>query len=212
MKKNKRQNTTKMLGFTAFWYAIILCFLSTLAIFPTTTLAEESNIEPEKSPKPQQRTITVKGALEELYNNYEDIDKKLLEVKESIGSLKTGSFVTPILITVKKKEGFNLLYLEIKDKDTTVWSHIYSAMENSAIEQKTGQEFFKGATGKGTHTFKVIYSYRVEGSEEIRRGKADWKIKIQDDPIFLELWFMKNNKGVWVQPRRLNLLGRENAR
>lgn len=155
---------------------------------------------------PGQRPTSVKESLEELYHNYEVIDKRLREIKEDLGNLKTGTLVSPLTVTVRKRRGFRLISLEITDGDKPLWRHIYTPVENTAIEKGGRQRFYKGLALKGIHNYIIKYRYLMRGESNYRERELKWMLEVTDEPLFIEISFEKKKKvGIIALPTKLDI-------
>lgn len=152
---------------------------------------------------------SVRELLEDLYLEYEAVDKRLIELKEGLTELPTGekSLLTPFTITVKKKKNdFILNFLEIKDNGSPLWSHIYTPVENGAMEDDGRHQFFKGAIPKGKHRLTIKYQYSYLPNETPHKKSINWRIVTKDEPVFIEILFTEEGTDVIAKPRELHII------
>jgi hypothetical protein len=176
---------------------LILAFtlLSTLFVEVSATAADKDD-------------ESVRELLEELYLEYEAVDKRLIELKEGLTELPAGelSLLTPFTITIKKKKDFILNFIEIKDNGSPLWSHIYTPVENSAMEDDGRHQFFKGSIPKGSHRLTIKYQYSYSADETPSKEDMDWKINVEDEPVFIEILFTEEGSDIIAKPRELHII------
>ena len=158
--KNSDQHTARKR--TALSTFLLIVALAVLSVFASEAIAENSkggvNAQSE----------SVRELLEDLYLEYEAVDKRLIELKEGLTELPAGekSLLTPFTIAVKKKKNdFILNFIEIKDNGSPLWSHIYTPVENSAMEDGGRHQFFKGSVPKGKHRLTIKYQYSYSSGD-----------------------------------------------
>ncbi len=148
---------------------------------------------------------SIRAALEELYENYEVIDKSLRELRLDLGDLESGAVVTSFTVSVRKDKRFRLVSLEVRDNGNPLWNHIYTPFENQAMVGGGRHQFYKGTINKGTHRLELKYQYQLPGSGEYLVGEKEWKMSAGDEPVFLELKFTKEAEGIIAKPRKLHI-------
>ena len=117
--------------------------------------------EPEKD--------SVINIIEELYVHYEAIDKRLRELKAGLTRRATYSaFLTPTTIYVKKKKGFRIVSVEIKDNGAALWKYLYTTDENNAMDNGGRHQIFKGNLKKGDHKILATYRYSTAPDSKFR--------------------------------------------
>lgn len=164
-----------------FLYTLALSVSITLLFFPQPVFPEDTEELPP-----------VVDTIEKLYQEYEEIDRKIEELKRDLEAQTPSPLVTPLTITVKKDGGFTLLSVELKVNDKYLLSHLYSATENMAMEQGGRQLLYNGAFRKGTHRISITYRYSL--SQKAVERSTGWTIKLQDEPFILEIFFRKADK------------------
>jgi hypothetical protein len=206
-------NKTRIQASAITSWLLILFFL----FIPSTAFSAEA--EPTASSPPMQdptelnasdtsNETTIRDDLEELYRNYEAIDKQLEALQEDLGNLRTSRLVTPITISVMKSGAdgsFRLVSLEVKDNGNPLWNHIYTPLENDAIDRGGRHQFFKGISRKGGHNLIITYRFELPGGDDYLKDELRWGMNVRDEPIFIELSFARTAKGVKVTPKKLHI-------
>jgi hypothetical protein len=146
----------------------------------------------------------IKDIIEELYTNYEAIERRLEELRKE--TREGFALLTLITISVKKEKGFAIKYMEIKDAGAPLWNHIYSVEENSAMDSGGRHQFYKGEIKKGERTLLITFQYGVEGLPE-KRDEIRWTLSAGEEPAFVEILFKKENDEVVAKPRKLIMAG-----
>lgn len=153
----------------------------------------------------QKGDSSVKELIIELYNNYEVVDKALAELKEAGGDLKAEAFFTPLTISVKKEKGFRLISVDVSDNGAPLWSHIYTAEEDGAMDNGARHQLYKGFVKKGENSFLIIYQYRLYEKEAHQKEEVASSLTSGSEPVYIEIFLNKRDGGVGSKVKRLNL-------
>lgn len=148
---------------------------------------------------------SVKEFIMELYNNYEVVDKTLMELKEASGNSKTRPFFTPLAISVKKEKGFKLISMDVSDNGVPIWSHIYTAEEGSAMDNGARHQFYKGELKKGDHSFLITYQYQLYEKEAHQKEEIAKALTAGGEPLYIEISLNKPDGRVKPRVKELNL-------
>lgn len=154
----------------------------------------------------QKGDSSVKELIIELYNNYEVVDKALTELKEASGDLKTETFFTPLTISVKKEKGFKLISVDVSDNGAPLWSHIYTAEEDGAMDNGARHQLYKGAVKKGEHSFLITYQYQLYEKEAYQKEEVASSLTPGREPVYIEFFLKKRDGGVGLKVKQLNIL------
>jgi hypothetical protein len=168
-----------------------------------TALSEQA----QPAPPPVKDDVSIRELIEELYKNYEAVDRELEDLEEA---LEGGPTPIPLTISVKKgtaQKGFTLLSVEVKDNEDPLWSHTYTKGENEALDGGGRHEFYKGTTKKGTHSLLISYRYLSPEDEVGKNGEIQWELTVRDDAHYVEVVFKWSGSGVLVEPRELKISG-----
>lgn len=152
----------------------------------------------------QKGDSSVKEIIIELYNNYEVVDKALAELKEASGDLKAEAFFTPLTISVKKEKGFRLISVDVSGNGAPLWSHIYTAEEDGAMDNGARHQLYKGAVKKGEYSFLITYQYQLK--EIYQKEEVASSLTSGREPVYIELFLKKRDGGVGLKVKQLNIL------
>ncbi len=134
----------------------------------------------------------VADTIERLYQEYDEIDRKIRKLKEDLEGQNHSTLLTPFTVTVRKDRGFTLLGVELVVDGRYVSSHLYSATENTALEEGGRHLLYNSTLRKDTHRVFITYRYRT--SHTIREETTGWTVNLQDEPFILEIFFKKTDK------------------
>lgn len=195
MRRNLRRST-------ASWAILLILVFAVLSVFAPKVWAGDANQKTQDE--------SVRELLEDLYLEYEAVEERLRELKEGIEELPTGeqSLLTPFTIAIKKKKknDFNLNFLEIKDNGSPLWSHIYTPVENSAMEGGGRHQFFKGNLTKGRHRLTIKYQYSYTSKNKTYKEDLKWSTVVKDQPVFIEILFTEEDSDVIAKPKELHII------
>ncbi|MEE9615350.1 MAG: hypothetical protein V3W31_10450 [Thermodesulfobacteriota bacterium] len=155
---------------------------------------------------------SIRDILEELYDNYETVDREIRELEEAVGGLSTEPLLMPLTISVKKQPGFRLISVDIEDNRSQFLTHIYSIEENEAMGGGGRHQLFKGPIRKGRHRLLITYQYTLDGEDVDRSGEVLYNLFVEDDPAHLEMVFKGIGGGVEAKLRRMDFFERWRAR
>ncbi|MFZ3072849.1 MAG: hypothetical protein WA162_06375 [Thermodesulfobacteriota bacterium] len=147
---------------------------------------------------------SVRDLIEELYIHYEAIDKRLRELKTGLNAEGdiTG-LLTQTTVYVKKEKGFKIVSVELKDNGVSLWSHLYTTDENKAMDAGGRHLIFKGDLKKGDHKLFASYRYSTDPASKFQTGEIDWQFKAGDEPVTMDIFFVKKDGSVNALPRKL---------
>ncbi len=89
-----------------------------------------------------------------LYDKYVGLVKELRELEKNVKDFPATSLNISL---VKKESGLRLTHVDIFIDDQPLDSHVYSLIENNALDAGGRHVFYKGEIKKGNHTLKVLY-------------------------------------------------------
>lgn len=172
-----------------FNFFVFFFFILTIPLY-----ADESKVTDESS---------VKELADELYKNYEAVDKELNELKRAAEETQSSSLMAPIVISVRKGKGFRLISVNVEDEGKPIWGHIYNDVENNALDFGGRHELYRGVVTRSKHGFSISFQYQLqEDKKDITRSGVMRGIFDISTPSYLEVLFKKDGKDIKVDLRK----------
>jgi len=126
-----------------------------------------------------------------LNNNYDLINKSLKKLETNLNNYP---HTTLTMSVVKGDKNINIVSIEVLDLDYPLHSHIYTPLENKALESGSRHQLFRGEIKEGGHTLKIIY-YWAEGGAPPAKGEILINLfLISSKNYFIQLSF-ENKEG-----------------
>lgn len=178
--------------------ALILVFTFSFVLFTVETSAKDNRSDE-----------SVRELLEDLYLEYEAVEERLIELKEGLTELPSNEQgpLTPFTVTIKKKKNdFYLNFVEIKENGSPLWSHIYTPVENKAMENGGRHQFFKGTISKGKRRLTIKYQYSYRADKTPYKETLNWKVGVDNEPVFVEILFTKEGSDLMAKPKELYIV------
>jgi hypothetical protein len=135
-----------------FGAGLILAFLSFVPSVMAAPTGDENSI----------RSLIIK-----LNNSYNVMEAELKQLEEDTNAFPDTTLSISI---IKRAKGVNLISIEVLNDDRPLESHMYSRLENEALDAEGRHQIYKGEIAAGTHGLKVIY-YCTTGKKRPQRGE-----------------------------------------
>ncbi|HLE09039.1 MAG TPA: hypothetical protein VI914_05365 [Thermodesulfobacteriota bacterium] len=137
------------------------------------------------------------------------LDKEYRFLNEGMGNLesKVKNFPnTSVDISVVKKDmDERLVYLEIRDNDRFLASHIYTQIENDAMRVGGRHQLYNAEIGEGIHNLKAIY-YWTAGNDTPKKGAAEIIVSAKLSRRYFVEFLLQKDGGVELMPREFDFV------
>lgn len=97
-----------------------------------------------------------------LNNNYIQLNRALKDLEESVRDFPSTNLYMSV---IKREKGADLVSMEVWDNEKLLGSHVYSPIENQALESGGRLELYRGEIRRGNQILKVIY-YWADGKKQ----------------------------------------------
>ncbi len=178
------------------------CFSSPASILPVLSallaLFLSISVRPEMvQAESRVEEKTIRDLIIRLDKEYKYLDEELRKLRERV----KGFPGTTLSITVTKHDpDLRLLSLELRDNERPLRSHIYSTVENKALNAGGRQQFYLGEVAEGAHKLKAVY-YWTEGDGPPRSGETVITLSVKPAvSYYVELSFHKKGNKVELLP------------
>ncbi len=140
--------------------------------------------------------VSIRELIINLNKHYLYLEKELKKLEEGIRGFPR---TTLSLSIIKAESDIDIVSIELLDEDKLLKSHIYTPVENQALDAGGRHQFYYGEIEEGSHRFKVIY-YWKEGNGPPKKGEIVFNLSIPlGRKYFVEIAFER--KGDVVEPR-----------
>ena len=150
---------------------------------------------------PQKQEKSIRELIIHLNNEYRFLDAELKNLEDDI---KEFPHTTLSISVIKRNNTVRLISLEIFDGDRPLGKHIYTTLENEAMEDGGRHQVFEGEIKEGNHTLKAIY-YWVRKDKSPQKDETTIPVSISlGNSSFLELSFDKKENKIGLSHYQLN--------
>ncbi len=154
------------------------------------------------SSKPEE---SLNELINRLNKNYGLINKALKELESNVNNYP---HTTLTLSVVKQDKNINIVSIEVFDHIYPLHSHIYTPLENKALESGSRHQLLSGEIREGGHTLKVIY-YWAEGGAPPEKGEILINLfLISSKNYFIQLSFEKKEGKIELDYSLLDMKNR----
>lgn len=121
----------------------------------------------------------------------------LLRALKGVDNVKEFSKTTLIISLVKKEPAIRLISVEIFNGEIPVETHIYSPVENDALDAGGRQLLHKAEIKQGNHDLKVLYTWAEGRKSPPQKGSATIPVSVvAGNNYLIELSVVKNSSKV----------------
>lgn len=153
----------------------------------------------ESSPQKQEKSI--RELIIHLNNEYRFLDAELKKLEDDI---KEFPHTTLSISVIKRDNTVRLISLEIFDGDRPLGKHIYTTLENEAMEAGGRHQVFEAEIKEGNHTLKAVY-YWTKTDKSPQKDETIIPVSISlGNSSFLELSFDKKENKIGLSHYQLN--------
>ena len=150
---------------------------------------------------PQMQEKSIRELIIQLNKEYRFLDDELKKMEDDI---KEFPHTTLSISVIKRDNTVKLISLEIFDGDRPLGKHIYTSLENEAMETGGRQQVFEGEIKEGNHTLKAVY-YWTSKDKSPQKGETTIPVSIYlGNSSFLELSFDKKENKIGLSHYQLN--------
>ncbi len=139
---------------------------------------------------------SIKDLINRLNKNYASLDKALKKLENGI----TDFSGTPLTLSVVKHDkSIRLVSLEVMDDINLLSSHIYTPLENRALEVGGRHQLYKGEINEGKRTLIVVCYWAGENEQPVKEEAFIKLFVVTGNEYFIELVVDKKENKVAIK-------------